>query len=266
MEKNLSQLKAEYNNITVPEEARERILSGVRRAKREQKVVRFPVGARVAVGVAAAFAVCFISVNASGEVADAAAKLPVIGKFFEVITVKEFKDEAAVAQVPRITDTDSLAAQEVNVSSDAYIEAALKQFEQDRILAGTDRMSLDMGYSVLTDNDKYFSLDIVGTDTEAGGYEFHRFYTIDKDSDRVLRLKDLYADGEDYVSLISAEIIRQMNDSDVEYFVGVENGGFEQISEDQNFYIDEAGNIVICFDEYEVGPGSIGSPQFVIKR
>ena len=42
--------------------------------------------------------------------------------------------------------------------------------------------------------------------------------------------------------------------------------GFEKIADDQNFYINNEGNIVICFDKYEVAAGAQGSPEFVIPE
>ena len=33
---------------------------------------------------------------------------------------------------------------------------------------------------------------------------------------------------------------------------------------DQNFYINDENQLVIVFDEYEVAPGSMGTPEFVI--
>jgi len=39
---------------------------------------------------------------------------------------------------------------------------------------------------------------------------------------------------------------------------------FKSISEEQNFYINDKGKLVIVFDEYEVAPGSMGCVEFVI--
>ena len=38
-------------------------------------------------------------------------------------------------------------------------------------------------------------------------------------------------------------------------------GPFEGIKANQNFYINNDGRIVICFDKYEIAPGASGSPQ-----
>ena len=42
--------------------------------------------------------------------------------------------------------------------------------------------------------------------------------------------------------------------------------GFKSIKQDQNFYINSDGNLVICFDKYEVAAGAQGSPEFVIPH
>ena len=61
---------------------------------------------------------------------------------------------------------------------------------------------------------------------------------------------------------------QQMLTKDVVYFIK-DNGistGFKEISGNQNYYINNEGNIVIAFDEYEVGPGYTGAPKFVISK
>ena len=41
---------------------------------------------------------------------------------------------------------------------------------------------------------------------------------------------------------------------------------FRAIDPDQQFYLDENGDLVIVFGEYEVAPGSMGIPRFVIDE
>ena len=40
--------------------------------------------------------------------------------------------------------------------------------------------------------------------------------------------------------------------------------GFESIEEDQDFYINEAGNPVLIFEKYEIAPGYMGQPEFEV--
>ena len=41
---------------------------------------------------------------------------------------------------------------------------------------------------------------------------------------------------------------------------------FKKIKKDQGFYINDKGELVICFDKYEVAPGSSGLVEFVIPN
>lgn len=270
MEKRLENMKKEYDKIIVPDEALNRIMSGIERANEEKKIVSFTPLKRAGLGIAAAVAICIISVNSSAQVARAMGDIPVVGGLFKVITFREYGFDdgknSGQAQVPEIESEGSVAAGEVNAEVKEYIDEIMTVFEEDCKVEDLGYESLDVNYAVLTNNDKYFSLDIVGANTAASGYEFHKFYTIDKKADKVLRLRDLYADGYDYVSEISSEIIRQMEKSGEAYYIGEENEGFTEIIPEQSFYINEKGNIVICFNEYEVGPGSLGAPQFEIIR
>ena len=38
------------------------------------------------------------------------------------------------------------------------------------------------------------------------------------------------------------------------------------LSAEQNFYFDDAGNLVIVYNKYEVAPGSMGCPEIVISK
>ena len=42
------------------------------------------------------------------------------------------------------------------------------------------------------------------------------------------------------------------------------NVAFRQIAEDQNFYFNADGDLVIVFGKYEVAPGYMGCPEFTI--
>ena len=69
----------------------------------------------------------------------------------------------------------------------------------------------------------------------------------------------------------SAQIKEQMlqrmaEDENQIYFINSDmpETDFKQIAADQSFYINQQGQLVIAFDEYEVAPGSMGAPQFIV--
>lgn len=274
MEKRLNNMKIEYENITVPSEALDRIKQGINTAKSEEKIVSFSRYKKIAVGVAAAFAICIISVNSSSTVANAMGSIPVLGRFFEVVTIRDFSkqvgDTSVSVKVPQIQDENSDAVSIVNKESAEYIDELLAQFEEDCRNLNLGFESLNINYNIITNTNSYFSLDIAAEDTVASGFEFHSFYTIDKTTDKVLTLSTLFADGVDYITPISDEIVRQMRmDTKTDYFIAENENdpeGFSRIYPEQSFYMDKEDNLVICFNEYEVAPGSAGTPRFTIPK
>lgn len=273
MEERLSSLKHDYENITVPKEALERVQKGIQKAKSEEKTVPFSGYKKLAAGAAAAFVILAISVNSSPQVAYAMGSVPLIGKVFRVITIRNYNEETQdtyiSANIPKIDEKAGEAAAAVNKASSDYVDDLLEKFKEYCTSSGIEYGSLEVNYTVAADTKDYFSLDIVAVETYAGAYEFHKFYTIDKASDKVIKLSDLFDNGADYVTPVSDEILRQMKESGKDYFIAsdeFDNEGFSQISQEQEFYVDSDGNLVICFDEYEVGPGSIGAPRFTIPR
>ena len=57
-------------------------------------------------------------------------------------------------------------------------------------------------------------------------------------------------------------------DDSVSYFIDSDlpDEDFSEIDPNQDFYIDKNGDLVVCFDEYEVAPGSMGTVSFKIPK
>lgn len=127
----------------------------------------------------------------------------------------------------------------------------------------------DMKYTVIRDDEKYFIAQFNVTVNAGGSMDYGRWIVYDKSAGKVLELSDLFRDGSDYIGVISTEILEQMKYKneyeDGSFFVDGDDA-FTEISEDANFYIDSLDRIVIVFDEYEVAPGFMGSPQFFIPN
>ena len=90
-----------------------------------------------------------------------------------------------------------------------------------------------------------------------------------KKTGKLLTLKGLFKDGADYVSVltdyIKGEMARENAENDGLYDLEGDFA-FKQIKPDQNFYINDKGELVICFDKYEVAAGAQGSPEFIIPN
>lgn len=161
---------------------------------------------------------------------------------------------------------------QVNLDIDSITEELVERFKKELEESEEGYSSLDVDYEVVTDNDRWYTLKLSVLEVQASGYEYYRYYTIDKTTGSLMTLKELVG-GDKGIRAVSEEIKRQMEeqmskDEDVIFFLDnpeVEEWNFEQVKDDQNFYFDGQGNLVIVFDEYEVAPGSMGAPEFTIK-
>ncbi len=265
----IKKLKKEYDNINVKEEGVFLMKKSIEQAKRENKNNKVKY---VTVASIAALAVFIALPNLSSNIAMAMSKIPVIGKIVEVITIDKYdeNDKNISAKTPVVKDeNNSSSLDNFNSKTDEYIKFLTEKFKQD--FKEGDNKSLDIDYDVITDNENLFSLRINGIETEASGYMFSKIYHIDKNTGNMIELKDIFKDGSDYADILSQNIKEQMkqqmdSDESKSYFLNdeIEENNFNKIKEDQNFYFNKDKNLVICFDEYEVAPGYMGTVEFII--
>ena len=294
----LRQLKEEYENMTIPEAGRERLQAGIDRARMEKKRAEHARRRSAWTAVAAAAVVMIALPNTNMQIAHAMENIPLLGGFFRLVTVRQYNysdenhdAEVELAQItygedagegasvgkaavgaaaPKGTAAGSVEA--VNQDMEATVEELIRQFEDT--LSEEGYHGLHVSQEVVTDNDRYYTVKLSVLETEASGYEHNQFYTIDKQTGNVVTLEDLFAEGSDYISAISENIKTQMReqmaaDEGVIYFLDGDDMpefNFQGITEQTNFYFNEKDELVIAFDEYEVAPGSMGAPEFVIPQ
>ena len=280
--------KKEYDGIVVPEDLREKMEEAVMRGKETRKKVRRFKLYRYVGSAAAVFAILLILPNTSRTAAAAMQQIPVLGDFFKVVTIREYQvDEGryqADVKVPEVVPEESdgvseEAAEQAKETADA-INFDIQKVTDELIEEFKSTMEeFEDGYGdilidseVLTDDEKWFSLDLVLYQGAGSGYERHRHYTIDKTTGKRAELSEFF--GEDYVKIISEEVKAQMRqrmkeDENQIYWIDYEDvpeWNFEAIAEDQDFYVNKDGKVVICFNEYEVAPGYMGCVEFVMEN
>ena len=104
----------------------------------------------------------------------------------------------------------------------------------------------------------------------ASGAEFVKIFTVDKATGQTVSLKD-FLNSPEKLEAVSQNIKDQMaaqmaEDEGKVYFTEGEPGGFTGLTGDENFYLNEAGELVIVFGEYEVAPGYMGTVSFTIPK
>ena len=218
---------------------------------------------------AAVLALCIAVPNVSPAAAASMADLPVLGAIVRVVTFRSYIYDdgfhSADVSVPELAG--SQAAQKVNEQVRDYTDRLMGAFEEtcEAELGQEGYLGLDVTSSVVTDSDTWFTLRVDAVETQASGYQFSRFYHIDKAADRVAILGDLFREDADWSAVLTREVRRQMEermaaDSGASYFPEE----LTEIGPEQNFYFNESGELVLVFDEYTIAPGSMGMPEFTI--
>jgi len=263
--------------------------------KRIRKITKWSSG----LAVLSAF---IILVNVSPTFADSFSDIPILGHIVKVTTFTHYEEKSENydmnIDVPNIEIDNSLGKYESDESdsiksdignkktneelnqviselNDKYIvegKALYEEFQKDTQeldLNGGGHMGVDSGYEIKTNDDKFLSIGRYILNTAGSSSTVINYDTIDKENAVLVTLPSLFKD-DSYISILSNLIIEQMktnmaNDDYLVYWIGdSEIEAFTSISAEQKFYINADHQLVISFDKYDVSPGYMGLPEFVI--
>lgn len=277
MNDKLEKMRKEYMEIKPSEQLKDSIETILKNNKHRNNPWR------KIMGVVAGLAIVFIvSLNMSSVLATTISDVPGMEGIVKVLTFAryEVKDNGyqAKVKVPKIEGLldqklqDKLnqdfkeSANTIILAFESDMEELQKQFPGEKVNLG-----IDYGYIVKTDNSNTLAIDVYMVNTVGSSSTTHKFYIIDKKSQTIVTLPSLFKTSADYITPLSdyirAEMKRQNEKGENTYWVDDPTfGPFAGIKVNQNFYINNNGDIVICFDKYEVAPGSSGSPEFVIPE
>ena len=271
-----------YMDVPIPDELEERVQEGVaqgRAAYRARLRRRRWLSVAACLLVAAAAAL-----NLSPTVAHAAARVPVLGGLFQVLTFVDYEqtgdDILCSVSVPQV-EADSGLAETVNARIQAEVDRHLEQAKQDWAdyrdaffaTGGTEEewggreMNVVVDYEIKSQTDTRLSFVVYLAEGWVGAREERYCYNLDLAEDRPITLRDLL--GADWVQISNAAIEKQIGESadsgGYTYFFTPENGGFTTVDETTSFYIREDGTPVAVFPRYSIAAGAAGFPEFPLQ-
>lgn len=283
MDKDLNQLKMDYKNMPIPAELDGLVQDtldaiGVNAGKRKNKHGRRGV---VAASVAMAVIMLSAGINSSPVFAQTLSEVPVVGSLVKVLTFKNYvvnEDEfKANMKTPEITGLQNKSLE--RCLNEKYVDENKKLYDQfmadmkNLKQSGEGHLGVNSGYVVKTDTDRILSVGRYVVNTVGSSSTTMKYDTIDKKNEVIITLPSLFKDDR-YVNVISENIKEQMiqqhkADKNKLYWVeGIEQKSnmelFQQISSNQNFYMNAENKLVVSFDKYEVAPGYMGVVEFVI--
>ncbi|MGL4737809.1 MAG: DUF3298 domain-containing protein [Cellulosilyticaceae bacterium] len=278
MEKKLNEGKKKFDEVVIPEELNLRVSETIERCREDGHMSKrnyLKVGVLVATLGVGSFGG---SLYASESFAKEMYELPIIGAVAKVLTFNKYVEQTDAytldVEIPNLSDKEHQAyIDRVNKAINKQVDTLLAEAKQrgteakDAFVATGGKaeefygVGVYMNYEVKYNVEDVVSFAIYKTETMASAYDTAYFYNLDLKANRRLTLEDFF--GKDYKALIDPQIKAQMKErvanQGAAYF-----DGFEGIKPNQSFYINEKGNCVIVFNEYEIAPGSMGIQEFEV--
>lgn len=201
---------------------------------------------------------------------------PESAKEYELDEPSEDDETAAGASSEEAEDASIqavLTAAQVTEEVRDKARAAIADFEKG-ISGEHGYMTLRFTHETVTDSADWLCVAVNTFTASADGWEQTDHFVINKKTGERTTLESWFGSDVDYITPISENIIRQMKDRmaadpDVQYWIDSEedpDSDFSLIRPDQDFYFNDRGDLVVCFDEMEVAPMYMGTVEFTIPR
>lgn len=271
----IDKLKENYNDIKIPARLNDVVNDAINKKSNHKIQTKWLVTAASICAVVGA-------ININPVFADNLEQIPVIGNLVKIVNFSNYqiKDNGyeASIKVPKIEGLDNKELEyklnkEFEENGKKLYSQYLEEVKGLKESNESGHKSAESWYEVKTDNDNILSLVIYEYEAEGSSNTTRRFYNIDKKNQTVLTLEGMFK-NDDYINVISENIKQQMaeqmkRDKNKIYWLNdkeARNSNFKSIKRDQGFYINKSGELVICFDKYEVGPGAMGLVEFTIPK
>jgi hypothetical protein len=295
--KEIEEAKKVYKSIEIPQELNSVVLEAINKSSQGKVIPRDRKHHLRNMACAAAAVLllgCTAMLNTNEAFAASIQDLPVLGTIAKILTVRSYEkvDEdknvrVDVPEVQQIEEDGTVVDEEkfivdinaeINKIVDNYIaesEIRIQEYKEAFISTGGTKeeftaknIKVDVQYEIKSETDTTISFVITANENWCAAYGIQTYYNLDLKDNKNITLADLL--GEDYIVLANESIKTQMKermeaDSNITYF-GDEMDGFETIDENTNFYINTKGNPVICFEKYQIAPGSMGIQEFEIVK
>lgn len=285
--------KEEYYNIQIPDNLDSMIESALEQKgdylEKEGKMLVIRK-IRFAAVLAAVVCVAFLTgVRYNESFAMAASHIPFIRGIVTLVTSQEYTkendEEILSVSIPKIEGNITGGLEEVinneirkkvnEITKEA--EQRAREYKEAYVQTGGEerdwKMEIQVDYDIKCQNEAYLSFQIWKTESLASCYTENYYYNIDLEVGKELTLRDLLGPGYKEIAnkAVKKGIKKRLKEDENAMFFGYgeDEGlieGFKSISENQSFYINEKGNIVLVFEKYSIAPGYMGEVEFELEN
>lgn len=197
--------------------------------------------------------------------------VPIIGDIVKIFTIhKDIYEDGKhelQAEIPMVDDDKNQEeATLMNKDIEQLSTAVIQKFYEEIELSKNGYGSIYLDYEVIMNNASWFSLKLNVNEISGSSDSYAKIYHIDRINGRYVQLKDLL--NEDEMKKIEAYILKTMQsqmeqDKKIEYVI---ENDLKLITGESNFYFNENMDLVIVYNKYEIAPGYMGCPEFIIPK
>ena len=197
--------------------------------------------------------------------------VPIIGDIVRIFTIHKaiYEDgkHELQAEIPMVDDDKNQEeATLMNKDIEQLSAAVIQKFYDEIELSKNGYGSIYLDYEVIMNNASWFSLKLNVNEIAGSSDSYAKIYHIDRINGRYVQLKDLL--NEDEMKKIEAYILKTMQsqmeqDKKIEYVI---ENDLKLITGESNFYFNENMDLVIVYNKYEIAPGYMGCPEFIIPK
>lgn len=280
MEKKLKELKTLYKNQEIPEELKIMVNKTIKDSK-DKKTKSFRYAAASIAAVVAISGSFVIGVNTNEAFAKTIEDIPILSSIAKVLTFKDYEVQSdLINEDIKIPAVEGLGDEEFEkkINDEIYnkmtthiseAEQRAAEYKEAFIATGgteEDYRPIDVvvDYKLYHADENFLSFAVYQTETLASAYFEMYYYNINLKTNETITLESIF--GKNYKDIINEEISKQIEERkqnpDNSYFEG--DQGFTSISDEQNFFLNENGKVVIVFNKYEIAPGCMGIQEFII--
>ena len=188
----------------------------------------------------------------------------------QLLKEKHYETEGTIVtvKIPHVVNVkDDKVKKVINKLITQAIDDFTNEFKEfDKEPNTEHKLIADITFQNYYSDDKIISFSINATQIMADSYLQKKFYTVDLKTGEVYNIEHFL--GSDYQNIVKKSVQQQIAENkekypNLMYFDEAVNN--LKITNDQPFYINKDNQVVVVFNQFEIAPGYMSLPEFIIK-
>lgn len=188
----------------------------------------------------------------------------------QLLKEKHYETEGTIVtvKIPHVVNVkDDKVKKVINKLITQAIDDFTNEFKEfDKEPNTEHKVIADITFQNYYSDDKIISFSINATQIMADSYLQKKFYTVDLKTGEVYNIEHFL--GSDYQNIVKKSVQQQIAENkekypNLMYFDEAVNN--LKITNEQPFYINKDNQVVVVFNQFEIAPGYMSLPEFIIK-